>query len=333
VNIAPAPAVDAGPDKTICVGEALQLMATGATTYVWTPATDLTCTTCADPIATPGSNITYAVTGTDGNGCTATDNISITVLQKMPVTVGKDDSICIGESTVLTASGGDSYTWFPAEGLDNNQSATPTATPQNTTTYMAVISQQGCFADTGYITVLVSHPPTVTLGPDQTVLSGSAVQLYAEGTGIYSYAWDNTESLSCADCKDPVATPTAPTSYVVTVNNEFGCKLSDTINISLKCDNSQAFIPNTFTPNGDRANDQFYVSAKGIRIITRMMVYDRWGELVFTAQNIQPNNPNLGWDGTYKGKTLDPDVFVYVIEAICDLGDVLKYKGDISLLR
>jgi gliding motility-associated-like protein len=333
VNIAPAPPVDAGQDITICSGDELHLIATGAVTYVWTPGTDLTCTTCPDPIATPVSNITYSVTGTDGNGCIATDDIHITVLQKMPVTVGKDDSICVGESTVLTASGGDSYTWLPSEGLDNNQSATPTASPQSTTTYMAIISQQGCFADTGYITVMVSHPPTVTLGPDQTVLSGSAVQLYAEGTGIYSYAWDNTESLSCTDCKDPIATPTAPSSYVVTVSNEYGCKLSDTINISLKCDNSQAFIPNTFTPNGDMSNDQFYMSAKGIRIITRMMIYDRWGELVFTAQNIQPNNPGQGWDGTFKGKPLDPDVFVYVIEAICDLGDDLKYKGDISLLR
>jgi gliding motility-associated-like protein len=333
VNIVPAPPVDAGDDKTICDGEQLQLMVTGASTYVWTPGTNLTCTTCPDPITTTGNNITYIVVGTDGNGCSATDSIHITVLQKNPVTVSENDSICIGESTVLNASGGDTYTWWPAEGLDNNQSATPTASPQSTTTYMAVINQQGCFSDTAYVTVLVSHPPSVNLGPDQTVLAGTAVQLNAEGTDIYSYAWDKVEYLSCSDCKDPVATPTTPTLFTVTVSNEYGCRSSDDIHISLKCDGSQAFIPNTFTPNNDLSNDRFYMSSKGIRIITRMAVYDRWGELVFSAQNIPPNSPNHGWDGTFKGKTLEPDVFVYLIEAVCDLGDILEYKGDISLLR
>ncbi|MBL7720054.1 MAG: PKD domain-containing protein [Flavipsychrobacter sp.] len=333
VNIVPAPPVNAGDDATICFGNSLQLQATGADTYVWTPGTDLTCTNCPDPLATPQSDITYAVTGTDANGCTATDNIQITVLQRQPITVSDNDSICVGESTVLTATGGDTYLWLPPDGLDNNQLATPTATPQNTTTYMAIVNQQGCFADTSYVTVTVSHPPTVNLGPDQTIVAGGSIQLNAEGSDIFSYAWNNGETLTCTDCKDPVATPVAPTLYVVTVSNEFGCESRDDINISLKCDGSQAFIPNTFTPNSDFVNDKFFVSSKGIRVITRFAIYNRWGELVFDAQNIPPNSPNHGWDGTFKGKPLEPDVFVYMIEAICDLGDVLKYKGDISLIR
>lgn len=333
VNITPAPPVNAGPDATICDGEAKQLMATGANTYVWTPAIALTCTNCPDPVTTTTSNITYVVTGTDGNGCTAVDSMQITVLQKMPTSVSSDDSICIGESTVLTATGGDTYLWLPAEGLNNNQSPTPTASPQNTTTYMAIINQQGCFADTAYVMVTVSHPPSVTLGPDQTIVAGSSIQLHADGTEIYSYAWENVGNLSCIDCKDPMATPGTPTTYIVTVSNEFGCKASDDVFISLKCDNSQAFIPNTFTPNGDRNNDEFFMSATGIRTITKMMVYNRWGEQVFSAQNIPANSPGHGWDGTFKGKALESDVFVYYIEAVCDLGDVLQYKGDISLIR
>ncbi len=333
VNIAPAPPVDAGEDATICDGEVKQLMATGANTYIWTPATNLSCTTCPDPVAIPAGDITYIVTGTDGNGCTATDSMHITVLIKLPTSVSSDNSICIGESTVLTATGGDTFTWLPSEGLNDNHSATPTASPQSTTTYMAIINQQGCFSDTAYVTVTVSHPPSVALGPDQTILAGSTIQLHAEGSGIYSYVWENAGNLSCTDCKDPTAAPTSPTTYVVTVSNEFGCKASDEIYISLKCDNSQSFIPNTFTPNGDNNNDWFFMSGTGIRTINRMIIYDRWGEQVFSAQNIQPNSPGDGWDGTFKGKTLESDVFVYYIEAVCDLGDVLQYKGDISLIR
>jgi gliding motility-associated-like protein len=333
VNIVPAPPVYAGADATICSGNTLQLNATGADTYTWTPATDLSCADCADPIATPAQTTTYTVTGTDANGCTKSDDILVTVLQRVPVNVSDDDSICVGESTTLTATGGDSYLWLPAEGLNNNQVATPVASPQNTTTYMAIIFQQGCFADTNYVTVMVSHPPQVSLGPDQKIIVGSSIQLTAEGTGIYSYAWDNVESLSCADCKDPLATPTAPTVYTVTVSNEYGCKTSDDISITLKCDQSQVFIPNSFSPNGDGNNDKFYASGKGIRQITKVMIYNRWGEVVFSSLNMQINKPASGWDGTYKGKPLSPDVFIYYIEAVCEMGDILQYKGDISLIR
>ena len=333
VNIVPAPPVDAGEDVTICSGNSLQLNATGADTYIWSPATDLTCTNCADPVATPTQTITYTVTGTDPNGCSKADSILITVLQRAPVVIGDDDSICIGESTQLNAEGGDVYTWLPAESLNDNHLSTPVATPTVTTTYMVIIEQQGCFADTGYLTVVVSNPPSVTLGPDKEIVAGGSIQLNAEGTDIYGYAWDNVESLSCSDCKDPIASPSIPTTYIVTVSNEFGCKTRDDISISIRCDNSQAFIPNTFTPNNDGHNDKFFMSGKGIRIITKFSVWNRWGEMVFSTQNINVNDPKAGWDGTVNGKPLDPDVFVYMIEAICDLGDVLKYKGDISLIR
>jgi gliding motility-associated-like protein len=93
------------------------------------------------------------------------------------------------------------------------------------------------------------------------------------------------------------------------------------------------FIPNTFTPNGDGNNDRFFVSGKGISTITKFQVFNRWGELVYDIRNISPNDPSVGWDGQYKGVVLEPDVFVYVIEATCNLGEHFVYKGDISIVR
>ena len=96
----------------------------------------------------------------------------------------------------------------------------------------------------------------------------------------------------------------------------------------------QVFVPNTFTPNGDGNNDRFYLSGKGLGKITRMSVYNRWGEEVFHAEGIDANTPAQGWDGTYRGQILEPDVFVYVIELLCEVNNVpFTIKGDISLVR
>jgi len=62
-------------------------------------------------------------------------------------------------------------------------------------------------------------------------------------------------------------------------------------------------------------------------------VYNRWGELMYDAQNIPVNQESYGWDGTYKGQQLKPDVFVYIISATCITGEPMEFKGDISLIR
>ena len=80
-------------------------------------------------------------------------------------------------------------------------------------------------------------------------------------------------------------------------------------------------------------NDRFYVSAIGLKTIVYMRVYNRWGQLIFEADNVSPNNPAAGWDGTFKGQVLEPDVFMYEVSAICELGAPFKYKGDVSIVR
>ena len=109
---------------------------------------------------------------------------------------------------------------------------------------------------------------------------------------------------------------------------------TDTVSIHVTCGDGQTFIPNTFTPNGDGVNDRFFVSGKGIGLITNLMVYNRWGQVVFEAHNIMANDAGAGWDGTFKGLVLEPDVFVYIVDAVCESG-ATKYHitGDVSLVR
>lgn len=80
LTIAEGPAVDAGASSiTLTEGDSVQLNASGALSYVWSPSEGLSCTTCASPLAFPDATSTYTVTGTDASGCTETDKVRITV--------------------------------------------------------------------------------------------------------------------------------------------------------------------------------------------------------------------------------------------------------------
>jgi gliding motility-associated-like protein len=327
------PAVNAGPDQTICEGSSAQLQASGASSYVWTPATDLSCVTCANPLATPATTITYMASGMDLNGCHDSDRVTISVIQRGPVSIDSGGAFCIGESLQLQATGGNGYTWTPAVGLNCTECANPVASPDTTTTYSVVIRQGQCFSDTLSATVVVHPLPVVNAGPDQSIILGSFAQIKVTGTDISRYSWTPYDGLSCTDCATPTTSPAVNMTYVVTVTSEAGCEATDDIKITVRCDGAQVWMPNTFTPNADGQNDFFYPHGKGLSQITRFRIYDRWGELIFDRMNMPVNDRDNGWDGTYKNQTLKPDVYVWILNAVCTNGEPLELKGDISLIR
>ena len=333
VNVYAQPPVNAGPDQTICNGQAAQLQATGAAGYVWSPATALSCVTCANPSATPSATITYGVVGTDIDGCIDSDKVVITVIPKLPISVSPGGAICEGESIQLTATGGDTYLWSPAATLSCAVCASTLATPVQTTNYQVIIKQGQCFADTLHALVTVHPKPTISAGPDQSIVAGASVQLITSTTFTDTYLWTPATGLSCDDCSAPVASPDRTTTYTVTASNQFGCTATDDVTISVRCDGNQVWLPNTFTPNGDGENDRFYPHGRGIQTVARFRIYDRWGELLFDGANIPVNDKNYGWDGTWKGQQLKPDVYVWILNATCTTGDPIEAKGDISLVR
>lgn len=93
------------------------------------------------------------------------------------------------------------------------------------------------------------------------------------------------------------------------------------------------FIPNSFTPNGDGKNDVFYPRGQGLKVIKTFRIYNRWGELLFEKDNFNLNDEQYGWDGSYKGDIPKPDVYVYLIEAVCYTGDDVFIKGDVTIIR
>ncbi|HYD21862.1 MAG TPA: gliding motility-associated C-terminal domain-containing protein [Flavipsychrobacter sp.] len=329
----PLPGVDAGDDTVYCPGkDILTLHATGADSYVWSPAAALSCTACADPVAAPTTTTTYIVTGTDVNGCQGSDDITISVVDKQPTSVGADKHICTGESTELFAEGGIQYWWSPAEGLNYNTAYNPTASPEQTTVYTVIIKQNDCYTDTLSQLVTVHTMPDVSLGPDIKAMSGTSIDLHADTSNGISITWTPPFNLSCDNCVDPTAFIEKDIRYVATVTNG-GCTAVDDILIRTSCAETDVFLPNSFTPNLDGNNDYFYPQSGITMVIEYMAIYDRWGEKIFEREKFIANEAKEGWDGSYKGRILDPAVYVYYVQFICGNGQKILLKGDIAIVK
>jgi gliding motility-associated-like protein len=124
-----------------------------------------------------------------------------------------------------------------------------------------------------------------------------------------------------------------PTVFVISIEDEEGCTAIDSVAVRIN-DIKPVFVPNVFSPNGDNINDGFTVfSGPAVEMIEELRVFDRWGNTVFAANEIFPNDPVLGWDGTFKGKKMNAGVFAYYANVrFIDRNNQI-YKGDVTLIR
>lgn len=334
VTVYQLPNVDAGEDVSLCEGDSVQLTATGATSYIWSPAAGLSCTNCTNPYATTSEVSKFIVTGTSANGCTNQDSVTVTAILKQSITVSASDTICLGDEAPLFASGGSNFSWSPADLITTNPEISQVSVkPTVTTKFQVIIQQDKCFTDTGYVIVAIAPTPSINAGADKEILGGDEVELITNASGIETFEWSPADNLSCSDCANPIAAPRVTTTFKVKGISRYGCTAEDDVTVVVTCGTNQIFIPNTFTPNNDGVNDRFFPQGKGISEVKRFSVYNRWGQLVFDAENVPLNDPNYGWDGTFKVEPLKPDVFVYIVRAVCENGQPIELKGDISLIR
>jgi gliding motility-associated-like protein len=329
------PVVNAGADKMICEGTGQPIVATGAATYSWSPATGLSCTVCPAPVANPANQSEYIVTGTSAQGCINRDTIVVSVKHPFNMLQSPGDTLCAGEVAHLSASGAFSYTWSPSAGLDHTNTPSVTASPSATTTYMAVGHDDvGCFTDTAYYNVKVYPIPSVSAGTDKTINVGRSVTLVPTiSADVNSVVWSPTTGVISTVYPTVTVQPTEDTRYRVVVKNAGGCKAESFVTVHVLCNGANVFIPNTFSPNGDGANEVFYPRGTGLFTIKIARVFNRWGEVVYEKNDFKANDEKAGWDGSYKGQKLAPDVFVYMFEIVCDNNTTLVYKGNIALVR
>ncbi|MCC7437583.1 MAG: T9SS type A sorting domain-containing protein, partial [Armatimonadetes bacterium] len=231
ITTIPKPFVDAGVDTTICTGGTVQLSAIGQGLLLWENSPSLSCLDCLSPIATPKQTTTYYLQAIGSNRCTARDSITVTVVPQPSATVSGDTTICAGASVRLSASGGTSIGWSPADGLSCSDCTSPIASPTATTTYRVVASNGGHCADTASITVTVAPLPELQISTDTTICSGGAAMLQALSAS--PIRWQPSDGLSCADCTNPIATPTTTTRYVAIATNELGCTARDSVTVTV----------------------------------------------------------------------------------------------------
>jgi len=219
--------------KSLCSGGSANLNVSGASTYTWTPTTGLSCATCSNPTASPVVTTQYYVTGTNANGCKSKDSVTITVAASLSVTATASPSptICLGDSTILNASGATTYTWNPPTGLSCTTCSNPYANPTTATTYTVTGTSGSCNAS-GTIVIKVNPSPTITVNSTlASVCKGSSATLTAKGGS--SYTWSPSTGLSATTGAVVMATPTTAITYVVTGINGSGCAGKDSVKISI----------------------------------------------------------------------------------------------------
>lgn len=253
VTVRALPPVNAGTSLSTCTGGNANLSVTGANTYVWSPAATLSNAFIPTPVATPTVTTQYTVTGTDLNGCSNTDTMTVVVHSLPAANAGANTSICIGSSTILNGSGGGTYSWAPSSGLSSTTIANPVAAPVTTTTYTVTVMGAGFCSASSQVTITVNSLPTANAGADVSICNGASTVLNAGGGA--SYFWSPTTGLSSATSATPVATPSVTTTYTVTVSNAAGCTATDAVTVNVN--NSISISPSTVTDetcaNGDGA--------------------------------------------------------------------------------
>ncbi|MGZ4056140.1 MAG: PKD domain-containing protein [Bacteroidia bacterium] len=203
VTVTPLPVVTVN-SPSICPGGTANLVATGATTYSWSPGVTVTGVGTAD--ASPVVTTSYTVTGTTA-GCSSTAVATVTNGGTIAVTVNSP-TICDGQTALLTASGGTTYAW--TAGATSTGVNTASATPATTTTYTVTGTTGGC-SGTAVSTVTVNPLPTVTVN-SPSACAGQTANLSAAGATTYTWSAGATST----GVNTATASPAATTTYTVT---------------------------------------------------------------------------------------------------------------------
>ncbi len=282
---------------------------------------------------------TYTVTILDANGCVITDSTEVIQPPELSI-IGIDvvDVVCYGDSTgVFTVHGygGNPPYLYSVDG-ENFQSDSILTGVFAGTYDVTILDGLGCTASQ---TAIISQPLELiaNAGPDLEVNLGYSIEI--QGSRLPQFKpvtieWSPVDSLSCTDCFTPIANPSVTTTYYMTITDEFGCTDIDSMTIVVDPERP-IYIPNAFSPNSDGYNDIFRAySGPAARKMKRMLIFDRWGSLVYQGEDLLIHGSmDQGWDGYFENQKMNPGVYAYLIEIEFVDNFIGLYKGDITLLR
>jgi gliding motility-associated-like protein len=302
INITATTPPSLGTDTSFCQGQQVILDGGTGTGYTWsTGATTQTITVSSSGI--------YWVDVANGN-CIERDSITVTVNPLPVVNLGPDTTLCPGNTITFDATNaGATYAW-------NNGAQTASINVDSAGTYSVTVSVNNCVS-TDNVVVGLAQP--IYLGSMISLCGEFEITLDAGNPGA-TYLW-NTGATS------QTIVISEPGQYVVEVNSN-NCIQTDTVDVIGTPGEGVVYVPNTFTPNGNVTNEKFTAVGDGITSY-HMHIFNRWGELIFETTDM-----NAGWDGTYHGKLVQQDTYVYQIEYVTLCSDKKKrVVGHVNVIR
>ncbi len=234
LTVLPLPNIQSGPHSaSICLGDSLNLSANGGVSYLWKPYSSLSDSTSVVVNAKPDTTTRYVLEGIGANGCSNYDTSIITVNNLPNIQVSPNSpSMCEGANEVLTASGASTYFWVPSTGLSSNNTASVTAGPNTTTTYIVKGTDANSCENLDTVTLTVYQNPTVTVNPTRdTICEGGTIALSANGAS--TYFWAPSSGLSSQTGQIVTASPNSNISYSVIGTDAFGCSDTAISNINV----------------------------------------------------------------------------------------------------
>lgn len=330
VTVVPTPTLNVTSSPgVICANSSSTLSASGATNYTWSPSASLSSPNSNTTVATPPLTTTFTVIGSNGitQLCLDTKTVQVTVIPNPTLTPSPGVPICEGSSTLIYATGANTYTWSPTTGVSHIHDSTTSVRPPLPGVYIYTVTgtTNNC-TGTATVEITVNALPIIDAGLDSTINIDETITLIASGDTQVGFINASTGvPFDCNYCPTVTVNPQENTCYTIEGISSFGCRNTDVVCITVTKD-WDVFIPNAFTPNGDINNEVFAPKGYGIDKI-RLAIFDRWGHQLFNEEG-----QTVGWDGSYKGKICEQGVYIFKLEVTAMSGEKRYKTGHVTLL-
>lgn len=205
-------------NATVCDGKSVEISASGADSYQWSPASSLSSSSGASVIATPPNTMVYSVVGNSLNCFSATHQVTVDVIPNPNVVINPaSTTVCLGSSASLMAFGASTYSWSPPNLVDNPFNSTVLATPTHTTLYTVVGALNGCTSIATAVVDVLPLPNLMATLSKSVICSGDAATINANGAS--NYVWSPAVNISDAGSNFVTINPPTSTTYTLVGNN------------------------------------------------------------------------------------------------------------------